>query len=73
MKERIFDLPCFGTRKSFYGKAKCIETTCGEKILLSYDTKVCKITANNEFVMLWDGKSQTTTRHIKSFRIFYNV
>lgn len=54
-------------RKSFYGKAKVIETDNGEKILQSYNTYVCKITEKGELVRLWDGYSCTTMRHIKAF------
>ena len=53
--------------KSYYGKARVIETDKGEKILLSYDTEVCKITEDGEFVRLWDGYSVTTMRHVNSF------
>lgn len=40
MKEKIFDLPCFDRRKSFYGKAQVIEQANGEKLLRSYETIV---------------------------------
>lgn len=69
---RIFDLPCMDTRKSFYGKAQCIEHDDGTKQLKSYNTIVCEI-KNAVFNMLWDGQSQTTIRHIKSFKKFYNL
>lgn len=69
---KIFDLPCMDTRKSFYGKAQCIEHDDGTKQLKSYNTIVCEI-KNGVFNMLWDGQSQTTTRHIKSFKKFYNL
>ncbi|HPE95289.1 MAG TPA: hypothetical protein PLT66_04395 [Bacillota bacterium] len=70
---KIFDLPCMDTRKSFYGKAQCIEMEDGTKQLKSYNTIVCEINAAGLFNMLWDGQSQTTTRHIKSFKQFYNM
>lgn len=69
---RIFDSPCMDTRKSFYGKAQCIEHDDGTKQLKSYNTIVCEI-KNGVFNMLWDGQSQTTNRHIKSFKKFYNL
>ena len=69
---RIFDLPCMDTRKSFYGKAQCIEHDDGTKQLKSYNTIVCEI-KNGVFNMLWDGQSHTTNRHIKSFKKFYNL
>lgn len=53
--------------KSFYKKAIVIEMDNGDKILQSYETEVCKIDSNGEFVRLWDGYSVTTTRHINSF------
>ena len=52
--------------KSFYGKAKVIEKD-GETLLQSYDTIVCKIDKNGEFVRMWDGYSATTMRHVNSF------
>ena len=52
--------------KSFYGKAKVIEKD-GETLLQSYDTIVCKIDKNGEFVRMWDGYSAMTMRHVNSF------
>lgn len=43
----------FDKVKSFYGKAKIIEKDSGEKILQSYDTEVCEITPEGEFIRLW--------------------
>lgn len=56
------------TRKSFYGKAKILIQNNGTIQLQSYNTIVCEIDTNNNFVMLWDGKSNTTTRHINEFK-----
>lgn len=70
--ERIFELPCYD-RKSFYGKAKVMETENGEKVLLSYNTPVCKIDKNGAFCRLWSGESVTTMRHVNSFLRFYNM
>lgn len=70
--KKMYDLPCLDSRRSFYGKAKVIEEN-GEKMLLSYNTIVCKIDANGHFVRLWGGESMTTTRHIDSFCAFFNV
>lgn len=64
--ERVYDLNCYDSRKSFYGKAKVIERD-GEKLLQSYNTIVCKIDKDGNFVKLWDGYSYTTLRHINSF------
>lgn len=69
---RIFDLPPMNGRKSFYGKAKCIEHENGTKELLSYETIVAKI-ENGIFKKIWSGSTRTTNTHIKSFRIFYGV
>ena len=71
--ERVFDLPCFDNRKSFYGKAKVIEKDNGEKVLQSYNTEVCKIGSNGEFVRLWGGYSVTTMRHVNSFLSFFGI
>ena len=65
----IYELtPRYDSRKSFYGKAHIIEYPNGTKRLLSYDTLVCEINPQGIFKMLWDGKTQTTSRHIKEFR-----
>lgn len=58
--------PMHDSRKSFYGKAKVIEHDNGTVQLQTYDTIVCEI-VGGVFRMLWDGKTQTTTRHIKEF------
>ena len=70
---RTFDLPCLDSRKSFYGKAKCIEHDNGTKQLQSYNTIVAEISPEGVYTRLWDGNTQTTNRHIKSFKIFYNL
>lgn len=72
---KIYNLSPMGYEraKSFYGKAKVIEKDNGEKVLQSYDTEVCKITANGEFVRLWWGYSVTTMRHVNSFLQFFGI
>ena len=60
------------TQKSYYGKAKTAEIN-GEKLLKSYDTIVCKITANGDFVRLWGGYSRTTAAHVNDFRKLYGL
>ena len=70
---KYYNLPCFDSRKSFYGKAKVIETEDGEKLLQSYNTIVCKVTAAGEFVRMWSGESMTTMRHINSFLLFVGI
>lgn len=73
--KKIFNLPVCGSdrAKSFYGKAKIIETENGEKVLQSYNTEVCKISSNCEFVRMWEGYSATTMRHVNSFLSFYDM
>ena len=64
----IFDLTArYDSRKSFYGKAKVITLNNGTIQLPSYDTIVGEI-RDGKYYQLWDGKSQTTTRHIKEFK-----
>lgn len=69
---RVFDLPCLDSRKSFYGKATILETNSGA-YLKSYDTIVCFYSNNGEFVKLWDGYSATTMRHVNSFIQLFNI
>ena len=73
--KKIFDLPVCGydRAKSFYGKAKVIKTDNGEKVLQSYNTFVCRITAAGRFVRMWGGYSVTTMRHVNSFLSFYDM
>ena len=70
---RTFELPCLDNRKSFYGKAHCIEHDDGTKQLCSYNTIVAEISPEGKYTRLWSGSSQTTNRHIKSFKKFYNL
>ena len=64
----IYELtPRYDSRKSFYKKALVIELDNGTKQLQSYDTIVGEI-KNGEYFQLWNGKSQTTARHIKEFK-----
>ena len=69
---KIYELyPMHDSRKSFYGKAKVIEHDNGTVQLQSYDTIVCEI-VGGVFRMLWDGKTQTTSRHIREFKQQFN-
>ena len=64
----IYELSArYDSRKSFYGKAHVIEHDNGVMQLQSYDTIVGEI-KNGEYFQLWEGKSQTTIRHIKEFK-----
>lgn len=70
---RIYELtPMKDSRKSFYGKAKVIEHDNGTIQLQSYNTIVCEI-AGGVFRMLWDGRTQTTNRHINEFKHQFNI
>lgn len=71
---KIYDLPVMcGREKSFYGKAKVIEEENGDRVLQSYNTRVCKITASGEFVRMWGGYSATTIRHVNNFLQLFNI
>ena len=70
---KIFELPCYDTRKSFYGKAHVLEDSNGNAYLQSYDTIVCFIDPAGRFHRLWDGYSATTQRHINSFMYEYGI
>lgn len=71
--KQSFDLPCYDTRKSFYGKAKIVIDEDNTIYLQSYDTLICCINPDNTFNKLWEGYSQTTMRHINSFMRHYNI
>lgn len=65
----MFNLPCYDSHKSFYGKAK-VEERGEEKILHSYGTPVATISGGS-FTRLWWGYSATTMRHVNSFLEHY--
>ena len=60
--------PQYSNVKSFYSKAKLLIQDNGTIQVMSYTTIVCEIDTYGKFNMLWDGKSSTTTRHIKEFK-----
>ena len=60
--------PQYG-QKSFYGKAKIIETETG-RYLLSYETIICSLSYGGTFIKYWDGYSVTTMKHIQAFFAF---
>lgn len=64
----IFDLPAT-TQKSYYGKAKVIQTEKA-RYLLSYNTIVCGLLSDGCFVKLWEDWSSTTAKHINDFMRF---
>lgn len=70
---KVFDLPCYDGRKSFYGKAK-VEEIGTVSILYSYDTPICVYdTKKGTFTRLWNGYSATTIRHVNSFLCLYDL
>lgn len=62
----MYYLPCYDSRKQFYGKAKIYEKD-NAVYLCSYETIVCAIVNGGTFLRLWPGYSATTMRHINSF------
>jgi hypothetical protein len=64
---RTYNIPCLDSHKSFYGKAKAIETET-HIFCQSYGTIVGYINRQtNRFVRTWGGYSATTMRHVNSF------
>lgn len=66
-----FNLQPCDSHKSFYGKAVVIIKDNDNRFLRSYDTIVCHIDENNNFIKDWYGYSATTMRHVNSFREYY--
>ena len=69
---KTFELSPINGRKSFYRKAIVREEN-GETILRSYDTDVCKIDINGNFVRMWNGYSATTMNHVNSFLNYVGI
>lgn len=69
---KTFQLVPANGRKSFYGKARVIETD-KEIQLLSYDTIVAQIDKESREFTINGKYSNTTSSHIKAFREFYSV
>lgn len=70
---RMFDLPAEGTgRQSFYGKAKIVEDG-NTATLYSYNTPVARIVDGVFEELEYTPHSQTTNRHIKQFKKFYDI
>ena len=53
-------------QQSFYGKALVAKENDGD-VLYSYLTKICKCSNDGTIEKYWDGRSNTTGRHIKAF------
>ena len=63
----MYELAPCDSHKSFYGKAKVIETEDGFRFLKSYDTIVACEDKDGKIHKLWDSWSATTGRHINAF------
>lgn len=66
--------PVYDHAKSFYKKAHVVTDDDGTKVLISYNTPVCKIDKDGEVTLLRDKRthlswsaSPTTLRHVKEF------
>ena len=64
-------IPKFDSRKSFYKKAM-VKTEDNQKILYSFDAKVCIINLDLNTAQIISLFSNTTTRHIKEFLLQNN-
>lgn len=56
----------YTNQKSFYGKARIEHLENGNKVLISYSTRVCELDNNNNIIHI-AYYSQTTSRHINDF------
>ena len=65
-----FELPCMDTRKSFYGKALVIECKQKGVFLQSYNTIVCGIDQNNQFII---SSNETSKAKIINTKLFFNT
>jgi hypothetical protein len=67
---KSYDLPCYDSRKSFYGKATVTEHDgkVPSLTLTSYNTNICAyFPATQELIKLDPVATATTRRHIRSF------
>lgn len=80
IEKKVYNLPAI-SQKSFYGKAKVIESNNGYW-LLSYNTIVCYVgMRENRYnrkvpdtvIKLWDGYSVTTMHHINDFFSYVGI
>ena len=69
---KIYELTPINERKSFYGKAKVVETDNLIQ-LLSYDTIVAEFNKDTKEYKVNGEYSQTTNTHIKSFVKFLGL
>lgn len=71
---KIFELIPTGSRKSFYGKAKVIESNSEEVTvskLISYETVVAEYHHKDNYMYIHSCPSNTTARHINAFLELY--
>lgn len=66
MKTMITELIPSSSRKSFYGKAKVIDTGKA-KYLRSYDTVVASVDSSGKTRRHYDRRTATTNEHVASF------
>ena len=62
----VFFLTPYDSHKSFYGKARVIETAT-TKDLISYSTRVATFNKTTQQLKLFGFYSATTMRHIRAF------
>lgn len=64
---KIYELHPIDGRASFYGKARVIIDENSVETLVSYNTPIMRRLPDGKLEKLWDGWTQTTGRHIKTF------
>lgn len=64
---KIYELRPIDGRASFYGKARVIIDENSVETLVSYNTPIMRRLPDGKLEKLWDGWTQTTSRHIKAF------
>ena len=69
---KIFELKSNNGRKSFYGKAWEFTDYDGSTVLVSYTTRVARITPDGQ-CHVKGLYSATTTRHIKAWLASHNL
>ena len=66
--KRIFEINPVNGRNSFYGKCQVLQDDKNRYYLQSYDTIVASFSDDDKKVhRYWDGRTVTTSTHIKSF------
>ena len=70
---RTYELPCYDSRKSFYGKARCVWQVNKGTTLHSYSTDICTVTDDGCLIKHDPVATATTRRHIRSFLQHMNL